>query len=169
MYTPTVISAVMALAPPTDLAPPDFGAQLDSVEFIDGGEDVQWVAYDASGEVIGSIALWVDEHGHIYLASDYGDDYAEVVVVDGEATIDATLPPDVTSERAELMLITMEHGGLASEAKPTIRECAKAVAAAAGLCALPGVRIVACPFGIYDAACECSKLTDIDLSPGCLI
>jgi hypothetical protein len=83
MYTTAVISTVLALAPPTELAPPDFGSQLDTVEFIDGGEDVQLVAYDAGGEVIGSIALWVDERERIHLVSDYGDGYAEVIAVDG--------------------------------------------------------------------------------------
>jgi hypothetical protein len=40
MIMPAVISTVLALAPPTDIAPP---------YFIDGGGDVQVVAYDADG------------------------------------------------------------------------------------------------------------------------
>jgi hypothetical protein len=91
MLTPTIISTVLALAPPTDLPPPDFSVQLDSVEFIDGGDDVQLVAYDASGEIIGSIAFWRDRGGGLHVLSDYGDGYAEVVIVDGEATIATTL------------------------------------------------------------------------------
>jgi hypothetical protein len=168
MFTPAIISTALALAPPTELAPPDFGSRLDTVEFIDAGEDVQLVAYDASGEVIGMIALWVDEHERVHLASDYQDGYATFILVDGEVTIDATLPPDITRERAELMLLTMDYGGLAGDAKPTVRDCARAIAAAAAMCGLTGGwAVILCPVGLYDVGCECAKLADIEVSSGC--
>jgi hypothetical protein len=164
MFTTAFISTALALGPPTELAPPDFGSQLDAVEFIDGGEDVQLVAYDAGGEVIGMIALWVDERERVHLASDYGDGYAEIVVVDGVATVDTTLPPEVTRERAQLMLARLDPS--ATRGKPSAVRCATTIAIGVGACSpvVGGAIVVTCPAAVFLAFCECAELLEIKSS-----
>jgi hypothetical protein len=154
MFPPTIISTVLALAPPTDLARPDFGSQLDSVEFIDGGEDVQLVAYDAGGEVIGSIAFWRDRGGGLHVLSDYGDGYAEVVFVDGEATITATLAPAVVGDRAALIGDRLYHEGHGPKGKPWA-SCAFSVLGTAASCA---AATPICPLTAIPLACNCLPL-----------
>jgi hypothetical protein len=161
--TATLISTVMALAPPTDLAPPDFDVQLESVELIDAGGDVQLIAYDASGEVIGVIALWVED-ARTYLTFDYADGYADVVVVDGEAEIDATLPADEVQWRTNMMVARLDSEGV--RGRPTALTCAATIAAATALC-LPAIGapiIITCPAGVAFAVCECAPVLDIELS-----
>jgi hypothetical protein len=152
MLTPAVISTVLALAPPTDLAPPDFSVQLDSVEFIDGGEDVQLVAYDAGGEVIGSIAFWASEDGAVWVVSDYADGYTVVAISPaGDVRTESTLSPDVTAARAIVIgeridpdSVQEGKGACALSAAGTVISCAAAS--------------WWCPFTAISTACNCLPL-----------
>ena len=117
MFTAQFLSAALAASTPDtpDIyrAPPDFGATLDRTEFSGIDTEVQLVAFDAEGEVIGMIALWVEPDGRIILTSDYADGYAETVMVDGRARTEATLPPEVITTRAAAMLgaLDLDYAG----------------------------------------------------------
>jgi hypothetical protein len=150
MLETAAFSTALALAPPTELAPPDFGSQLDTVEFIDGGDDVQLVAYDVGGEVIGMIALWVDERERIHLSSDYGDGYVEAILDHDRVTVDSTLPAAVAEERVRLIL-----AGLNPQEGKGWLGCALSVGASAASCSLA---LPSCPFAMGAAACHCLPL-----------
>jgi hypothetical protein len=154
VITPTIMSTVLALAPPTDLAPPDFSAHLDSVEFIDGGEDIQLVARDANGEVIGSIALWVDERGRIHVLSDYPDGYAETVIDSESVLIDATLSPTAVMGRAAQFGERL-YRDWGQDPQEGVGSCAFSVVATAGSCV---AATILCPISAIPLACNCVPL-----------
>ena len=114
--------------------------------------DVQLIAYDAAGEVIASIALWVDSGDRIWIDSDYEDGFAEVMIVDGRATLDSTLAPETLTKRTRLIMSYVEPGG-PQAAKPM--GCALFAAGAVITCsfAQPG-----CPIAAGVAACHCLPL-----------
>jgi hypothetical protein len=86
----------------------------------------------------------------------------------GEAIVDATLPSEVTGERARMMVLALGHESLANEAKPSVRECITSIAAAAIMCGLTGgFAVIVCPLGLHEAACDCAKVADINVSAGC--
>lgn len=165
MLTATILSALLAGSPGADATARDFAAQLDHAEFV-SDEDLQLIAYDARGAVIGTIALWLDERGRVHLVSDYADGYANVLVVDERATIDATLAPEVIRERADLVLSKL----LSGSSNPPRRSplvCAATIASAVGLCAVGGaVVVITCPAGVILALCACAPVLDIEVT-GC--
>lgn len=104
MFTTPIISALLALAPPAE-TPREFDARLDHADFISAGDGggAEIVGYDAAGETVGVIVVWVDSRGRLHLDSDYDDGYASIVFEDGEARIHSTLPASVVSTRAGLL------------------------------------------------------------------
>jgi hypothetical protein len=147
----TTISFATTLGSPPG-TPPTFADRLEHAEFIGSDSDAQIVAYDHAGEVMGTIALWVEPNGQIYLASDYGDGYAETVVIDGRARTDSTLPAEVITARADAVLNAIEVSG-PQEGWFT---CSLVVVAGAGACV--AASIIGCPVGIYSAGCACLPL-----------
>jgi hypothetical protein len=154
MFTPAIVSTVLALAPPTDLAPPELDQQLDSVEFVDGGEDVQLIAYDVDGEVIGMIAVWVDEHGRVHVLSDYADGYAESVIEGEDVLLDSTLSPTVVMERAA-RLGEWLYLDSSQDPQEGAGSCAFSVVATAGSCVAASIL---CPISAILLACNCLPL-----------
>jgi hypothetical protein len=146
MLTTTVLASILS-AP---LGAPDFAERLDHAELTGSDSEAQIIAYDVAGEVIGTIALWVEPEGQIYLASDYSDGYAETIVADGRARTDSTLPHEVIAARADAML-----GVLGLEPLENRFACAVGVIATGLSCAAPSP---ACPFSLYGAACACLPL-----------
>jgi hypothetical protein len=155
-----LLSTTIALSPLADPAPQDFESRLDHVEFEGDESDAQLIAYDAEDEVIGIISIEIGPGERVYLASDYGDGYAETTVVDGEARTEATLPGEVISLRAKLVLSRAGRHGAENWFS-----CAALVGGAVALCAPPlvaGAIVVTCPTGIGLAACECFPLAGLD-------
>lgn len=150
MFT-AILSTFLALNPTTIQAPDDFPLQLDYAEFIDGGDDVQMIAYDDSGAVIGSIALWVDADGTTWAVSDYADGFTVVMIdADGDVQVDGTLAPALTAERADLLVSTLDP---AEPAQGRWFKCAALTGVMVGTCATGS--LIACPFSAMVAACEC--------------
>src|SRR5690606_37316738 len=86
---------------PAERTPPDFESRLDHVALIGGEDDAQLIAYDSAGEVVGSIGLWADPDGRLYLTADYEDGYAETVITDSRVRTEATLALEVIARRTE--------------------------------------------------------------------
>lgn len=173
--TQILLTALTATSPTIDAppdAPPDFTETIEHTEFYGTETEAQFIAFDAHGEVIGTIALWIEDDGRLVLASDYADGYAETVVADDHASTEANLPPSVIRRRANAMVNTLEVK-LDISAPGRVQQdavgCALATAAAAGACSPPsvatGVGIVACAAAVYVASCACLPLVDID--PSC--
>lgn len=157
MLSATLFSAVLAFAPSGDIATPDFNTQLDRAEVVGDGGDLQVVAYDAEGEVVGIIALWVDSRGRVHVVSDYGDGYAETVITDGQAHTTATLPAEVLSERAEMIAeLVVQAPGRDPQPKKSWLVCGAKVAVTAGSCAT--AQAIGCVGGAVMSACECLPL-----------
>lgn len=149
--TPSIVlTSVLAFTPP----PPTtvtFDNQFDHSELIAGDDELQLVAYDHTGEVIGSIALWVNPEGATGILSDYGDGYALVLVTpEGEVLTDTTLPRDVAMERADLIA---SHLDPYDPVQAKWLKCAAFTGALVATCATGS--IWACPFTAILAACEC--------------
>jgi hypothetical protein len=160
MFTTTLLLSHLALNDPA--TPPDsFANRLDHAELLANGDhDVQLVAYDHAGEVIGTIALWVDERGAHHLESDYDDGYASTVVIDGRDRTMSTLSGEVIAARAQAItdiMVAPQAGKL---------WCATKIAGAAALCAplVAGnaLGVFSCPAGIIWAWCECAPVLGID-------
>jgi hypothetical protein len=98
VFAQTMLLAALTAIPPAFAVPPeppDLSDRIDRTEFYGTSTEAQLVAYDSAGEVIGTLAIWEAE-GEIILASDYGDGYAEIVVVDGRAVVEGSnLDPSV--------------------------------------------------------------------------
>lgn len=144
-----LFTSYLVFAPPPP--PTDFDVQFERSEAVAGEDELQLIAYDRAGEVIGTIAFWVEPDGATGVLSDYGDGYAVVLISpEGEVHTDTTLPREVVSERADL---------IASHLDPYDPQEAKWVACAG----LTGIMVAtcgagniwACPFTAIMAACEC--------------
>jgi hypothetical protein len=97
-------------SPPTSYAP-TFADRVDHVDVTVSDTDAVVVAFDASDSPIASLALWVDERGTTWIASDYDDGYA-IVGVDpgtGEITREGDLPDAVIVERAEALAVVLDE------------------------------------------------------------
>jgi len=135
---------------------------IDTAEVVSSGDDVQLIAYDARGEVIGVIALWKDTAGRIHLASDYNDGYTEAIYSDdaADAFVEASLPPDVISRRADLMLLAIRESPYETR---SVLTCAAGVVGGAALCQ-PGIGpwiVATCPTALVLASCECFPLVGL--------
>jgi hypothetical protein len=147
----TILFTFLALSPQGTSAYPDFGAALDHAEVVDGGDDVQMIAYDPSGAVIGSIALWVGTDGATYSVSDYAEGYSQVTILpDGSVLTEGNLPAELAAERADLVLAAIDAN---DPAQAKWMRCAVATGIMVGTCATGS--IIACPFSAMAAACEC--------------
>jgi hypothetical protein len=163
MFTQQLLATVLAFAPPIVRTPPDFELLLATAEVVSGGDgDVQLIAYDSRGEVIGVIALWTDTEGRVHLASDYSDGYAEAIYSDDadDAVLEASLPPHVIAKRAELMLEAIRESP--GETRGVL-SCAASAVGGAALCQ-PGLGpwiVATCPTAIVIASCECFPLVGL--------
>lgn len=136
---------------PTAAVHSTFTAQLDRAEVVDSGDDVQMIAYDRQGAVIGSIALWAEPDGTVWTVSDYADGFSLVVVhPDGRVRLDGTLAPVLVEERAELVIASLDSS---DPAQARWLSCAARTGVMIGTCATGN--LFACPFSAVLAACEC--------------
>lgn len=143
-------------------APPDpFVARLDRAEASVSGEDVQLVAFDRGGEVIGTVALWIDERGAHHLEADFDDGYSSTVVIDGRDRTTSTLPGDALAARTAAMTDVMVGPAAKGELA-----CAVRIASAIALCAPIAVGkvwgIFTCPAGVIIAWCACTPVLGLD-------
>lgn len=153
MFTAPILSWVLAAAP--EASTQTDALEIARVEKTDTG-DVQLVAFDTDGEVVGSVALW-SEDGRLHLASDYADGYEETVILDGRARRTSTLPDGIAAERAQVMLDILAS----SEPQAGKVGCGLGVFLAIAACHPASVAALigaaACPGAVYHAACECAQ------------
>jgi hypothetical protein len=102
MTTATILSWVLAAAPEHQ-PQTEFADELASVEVSGTSDEFQLVAYDATGDPIGSVALWTDG-AEMHIASDFADGYEEIAILDEDVRNDSILAPGVATERAQSML-----------------------------------------------------------------
>jgi hypothetical protein len=125
-----------------------FSAQLDHTEILVGGDDVQLIARDHQGAVIGSIVLWVEADGSTWAMSDYADGFAVAMIhPDGPIRLDGTLAPALVADRAERMVSTLDP------AQAKWFRCTTILAVMVGSCA--SGNLTTCPRSAITAACEC--------------
>ena len=147
-----------------DVAPPEFEQALDHVELVRSDSDAQIIAYDGDGDVIGTIALWVEDDGRIILASDYADGYAETVMSDGRASTESSLPPEIIERRADAISLELDIAGPDVGPQEGKWGCAISTVSVVLACATPAW---GCPFALYGAACACLPLAMKDFQcPG---
>jgi hypothetical protein len=117
-------------------------------------DEFQLVAYDATGDPIGSVALWTDGP-ELYIASDFADGYEEIVIVDDDVRNDSTLAPGIAAERAQAMLDILAQ----SDPQEGKVSCALAIAANVAACANPIAlaAVVVCAGSTYHTACACAE------------
>ncbi|MFO7564355.1 MAG: hypothetical protein R6X02_17035 [Enhygromyxa sp.] len=141
--------ALLAL-PYVVAAPASFSMGLDHTQIVDGAGDVQLIAHDHGGAVIGSITLWVESDGTTWVVSDYADGFSVAMIhPDGHLRIDGSLAPTLVASRADSLVAS-----LAGDDSPGGRiECARRVSAMVGSCGTGS--LVACPRSALAAACEC--------------
>jgi hypothetical protein len=160
MLTTTSLLLTQLATDPT--APPDtFVDRLDHAEISSSGDDVQIIAYARNGEVIGTIAIWLDEHDRQHLEADFDDGYSSTVVTDGRDRTTSTMPAELVARRAsaiaDVTLAPAEKGELG---------CAVRIASAIALCAPLALGkilgIVTCPAGVIQAWCACAPLLGLD-------
>lgn len=161
MHIASLLTAALTTARAPDHAPLDFTAVIDHAELTRSDRDLQIVAYDRRGEVIGTIALWVEPGGEIFLASDYADGFAETMVTDGRARTEATLPSQTIKRRANAILTELEYDSVErgpQEGAGSWFWCVSSTFAAVGACVGGAAAIgplIACPGLAASATCLC--------------
>ncbi|HLT38700.1 MAG TPA: hypothetical protein VK034_20570, partial [Enhygromyxa sp.] len=144
MLTTLLYSTVLAASPQPAEPLPDFATQLDRAELIGDGDELQLVGCDSAGEVVGAIAIWIDDRERMHLASDYGDGYAETVVEGDRADTQSTLPADEIGRRADLMLDRLATPGVGPQEGWFM--CAAKTGVAVGACSASGLVLAfGCP------------------------
>jgi hypothetical protein len=154
MTTATILSWVLAAAPePSTPTTEVSDLVIARVEMIDTG-DVQLVAYDTAGEIIGSVALWTVE-SRMYIASDFEDGYDEIEIIDGRASRTSTLPDGVAPTRVSAMLDLLAQSD-PQEGKIScgLSILGTAIACAGSAALLPAI---GCVTGTYEVACHCAE------------
>jgi hypothetical protein len=153
MTTATILSWALAAAP-VQQPSAEFADELESVDVTGTSDEFQLVAYDATGDPIGSVALWTDG-SETHIASDFADGYEEVVIIDEDVRNDSTLAPGVVAERAQAMLDLLEQ----SDPRAGKVSCALAIAATAAACANPVLlaAVLVCVGSAYHTACACGE------------
>lgn len=156
MLTESILLTTLLLTPPpTDVAPPDFADQLDSVDVTVSDSDVVVLAFDSDGEAIGSLALWVDGDGRTWITADYSDGSA-VLIIDPfteSVTREGDLPDDVLAERADAILIAAEDPAQPAAKKHKWSTCAGKTVLAGFGCWVGGP--LGCVYGAVKASCAC--------------
>lgn len=147
---PLLLASIMLMS---SEAPRALGDQLNHTELTGGANDMQLVAYDHAGDVLGSIALWTDPDGTTWIVSDYGDGFSQVMITpDGEVSTEATLPSEVIAARAELIIDTIQNQSEPQEGKVS---CALSLAGTVVSCAAASWF---CPVTAISTACNCMPL-----------
>lgn len=155
----TLLGSPATLAPPHE---PDFAKRLESADITISDSDVLITAFDHVGRPIGTIAMWTDERGAIHLESDYDDGYAATIVLNG-VQIEATLPPEIIAERAQLIVDLLDEPG--SGPVEGWAACAGRTALAVGACTAASWSVILCGASSFLAACECIPLVVPDDIP----
>lgn len=170
----TSTSSVDAHPEPDDPPPPDAPPELtpendtfadriaDVVAQVDGsGTKAQIIAVDENGVAIGVLVTWVDQNGAPNVEANFQDGYLDVVVIEGEPIVKATLPPDVLAARAEAMALKLSYA-----AQDGAVGCAVSVSIAVGLCAPLALGqwwgVVTCPAGVVNAFCKCAPVLGLE-------
>lgn len=157
MHTLALLAALTATAEEPD----NLAAAIEQAEITGTESEVQIVAFNARGEIVGTIALWLEPDGRLVLASDYADGYAETVVTDRRAQTEATIPPEAIAARADAMVGALDG----RRTRADLLGCALSAGTAAAACSPPsvaaGVGVVGCAAGVYLAACVCLPLFDV--------
>jgi len=148
----------MMLAP-SMVASPEFDS-LTSVDTIEDG-DAQIVGYDATGAVVGSIAVWKDSRSRTHITVDYGDGSAQVIVANGElVTFDSTLDPATLAHRNARMI-----GSLSPDEQASWVMCG--AAAGAAVIAWGTGNPVTGAFMTIATYCYCADAADTKYMPEC--
>jgi hypothetical protein len=146
----SLLSTVPGSTPP-NVAPPDFADQIEQVDVTVSDTDVVIDALDASGDPIGSLALWVDENGTTKIAADFADGYALFGIdpSSGNVRRESTIGSEVVAERIEVMLAHLDETAESN----SWGECGWKAAVAGFGCAT--ARPFLCVGGGIKAACAC--------------
>ena len=152
----TTTLLTLTLAPPPNLPLRPFEVEIDRTEYTNDGENVEIVAYDDHGTVIGVIALFVDSHGDLRIVSEYEEGFADAVIdAKGVAHVTTDLPAETVERRAEAIADKLATTGMGPYEGWGM--CAAKVLVAVGACMGPHY-VWTCGPGAFIAACECIPL-----------
>jgi hypothetical protein len=124
-----------------------------ATEVVESDNAIELLGYDDSGEITGSIAVWVDSDGLTWIVPDYADGFAEITIdAAGQVSAESNMPLEIVAERTDAMILSLAAPTETAEGRVS---CALSAAGSVVSCAAGSWF---CPVTAISTACNCLPL-----------